>query len=456
VKSGAKKKWHEKLAKLFGMLGSANSGEREAARRAIDAHLAFNKKTWNDLTELLQTGKGGEEEWRDPDEPASPVGDNNAPDIAADRNPFDLVCSILQDYLYFKHSPDFIAVALWTMHTFVFDRFMHTPRLALLSPVNGCGKSTVLDVLAELTLRAEKFDHTTAAAAYRFIDQQRPTLLFDEGDNQELKPGRLLAVLNSGHGRNGRIVLVEKGKPRRLPTFAPAAFAAIWTMPVPLMRRSIVIRMERAPSHVNLKRFDSLSTDQKAHFDALYEVLFQWSRRCELDRDPAMPKRLHNRRADNWRVLLAIADACDRGSLAREAAVAMSRQHEDEDAVIELLTDVRKIFDVRNADRLASVVIVHDLHEIEDAAWSEWRGIRGDQQPRKLSQTNLSSLLRPFHIKPRSIWPLGSRAGDKGRRGYYRHQFEAAWKSYCSDGEDDTATHTSNIRALAPKRARGA
>jgi hypothetical protein len=38
------KKLREKLAKLFGMLGSANAGEHEAARGAIGALLAFNKK----------------------------------------------------------------------------------------------------------------------------------------------------------------------------------------------------------------------------------------------------------------------------------------------------------------------------------------------------------------------------------------------------------------------------
>jgi len=52
------KRFREKLAKIFGMFGSANVSEHEAARRKIDGILALNKKTWNDLTELLQIGKG--------------------------------------------------------------------------------------------------------------------------------------------------------------------------------------------------------------------------------------------------------------------------------------------------------------------------------------------------------------------------------------------------------------
>jgi hypothetical protein len=327
-------KWRDKLRKLHALMGSDNASESEAARRKILEMLAYNKKTWNDLPALLAAG-GGEESLRDPDEPPDPPWSG---DTTTEQNPFDLVCSILQEHLHLKHSPEFIALALWAMHTHVFDRFAHTPRLALLSPVRGCGKTAVLEVLEQLVMRPVRFDHTTAAAAYRIIDGKRPALLFDEFDNQELnKPGPLRAVLNSGHGRKGVKMIVEKGQERRFSTFAPAAFATIGALPLPLMHRSIVIRMERAPHSVRLKRFDSDDESQQAHFGDIYAAIFRWARQVKLDRDPAMPAKLHNRRADNWRVLLAIADACGRGDLARKAALEMSREHQDEDAAVELL-----------------------------------------------------------------------------------------------------------------------
>jgi hypothetical protein len=49
----------DRLAKLFAMLGSDNAGERENARTLIDEILRKNRKSWNDLTELLQTGSNG-------------------------------------------------------------------------------------------------------------------------------------------------------------------------------------------------------------------------------------------------------------------------------------------------------------------------------------------------------------------------------------------------------------
>src|SRR5258708_7728388 len=259
------KKFREKLAKLFGMMGSANAGEREAARCKIDALLAFNKKTWNDLTELLQTGKE-EETWRDPDEaaaPASPIDTSQSGTVNA-NNAFDLLHLTLKDFLYFKKPHELVAVTLWIMHTFVFDKFMIAPRLALLSPVRGCGKTTVLDVLTRTTFKAQKFDHTTPAI-YRLIDRERPTLLFDEVDNLELTtPGPLRSVLNSGHTQQGAIMRFDGGVARRFSTFAPAAFGAIGVLPLPLMDRSIVIHMERAPRAVSLRRFDLKNTEQMA------------------------------------------------------------------------------------------------------------------------------------------------------------------------------------------------
>ena len=39
-------------------------------------------------------------------------------------------------------------IALWILHTYIFDRrlFMHTPRLLVTGPVRGCGKSTLMPV----------------------------------------------------------------------------------------------------------------------------------------------------------------------------------------------------------------------------------------------------------------------------------------------------------------------
>jgi hypothetical protein len=82
---------------------------------------------------------------------------------------------------------------------------------------------------------------------------------------------------------------------------------------------------------------------------------------------------------------------------------------------------------------------------MDDAGWSEWRGIHDDKQPRRLSQGELARLLRLFHIHPRSIRPL-PRTG-RSAKGYHRHQFEAAWRAYCGDA-GGTPAQSRKIKAL--------
>jgi Protein of unknown function (DUF3631) len=206
--------------------------------------------------------------------------------------------------------------------------------------------------------------------------------------------------------------------------------------------------MERAPN-AKLARFDPKTIPrQKADCDTIYRETFEWMRQCQPAFDPPMPPELKNRQADNWRILLAVADACspEWGAAAREAAVALSAG-QDEDLGVQLLSNIRGIFNRHPAtDRLASAIIIADLVDLPDGLWSEWRGPRDDQQPRKLSQSGLALMLAPFRIKPRTIWPPRRGTNDKSLKGYYRNQFEKAWASYCD--QSGTPSQPSNIRYL--------
>ena len=163
-----------------------------------------------------------------------------------------------------------------------------------------------------------------------------------------------------------------------------------------------------------------------------------------------MPPELRNRHADN--LLISIADSFGTywGEAARSAALALTRRYYGEDAGVTLLRDIRDIFDARRVDRLTSVEMVSALNEIEDALWSEWRGIRDDDPPRRLSRVELARLLARFDIRPKSIWPVPRRRQSKSHKGYSRPQFEDAWRSYCSTS--GTAAQPDNIRHLRGAR----
>jgi hypothetical protein len=231
------------------------------------------------------------------------------------------------------------------------------------------------------------------------------------------------------------------------------AVAAIGSASLPLtvLDRSIIVRMMRADGTLAFKRFDDLDEAIAAELDAMRKEIRRWAKRVTLDRDPDLP--LHNRAADNWRPLVAIADACggEWGQRARAAAVAMSRGLQEEDPAVALLSHIRDVFDALGRDRIYSADLVQRLVGMDDAPWSEWRGIRDDQQPRKLTQAELARVLSLFDIRPRSIWPPQRTPQSKSRKGYYRQHFEAAWRSYCGA---DTAGAARRLHLVRGERRR--
>lgn len=80
---------------------------------------------------------------------------------------------------------------------------------------------------------------------------------------------------------------------------------------------------------------------------------------------------------------------------------------------------------------------------MEDSPWPEWRGLKGDRLPRKLTQTELAAVLKAFHITPRTIWPARRQPGDKSARGYLRDDFVPVWAAYCDPA--DTSAQSSEI-----------
>ena len=169
-------KLRDKLRKLFALMGSENTAEREAARAKIVELLGKNKKTWNDLTEFLATGNA--KGWHD-DEPAAVRGGKAAP------APLQLINHILERHLHLTDAQR-VAMTLWIAHTFKYHEFSVTPRLALISPVRGCGKTTALSIIKALSFNASKLDSITAAVLFRIIDRARACVLLDEVDNLDL------------------------------------------------------------------------------------------------------------------------------------------------------------------------------------------------------------------------------------------------------------------------------
>jgi hypothetical protein len=126
--------------------------------------------------------------------------------------------------------------------------------------------------------------------------------------------------------------------------------------------------------------------------------------------DPDVPAGLHDRAADNWRPLLAIADVAGGNwpTRARQAIEAIEAiDTDDEDLSCLLLRDLRDLFAACKADRLPSADICKALAAVEDRPWPTL--CRGNP----ITPHRLARMLAVYGIVAGSI-----RIGDKTPKGY--------------------------------------
>ena len=319
----------------------------------------------------------------------------------------------------------FNAVALWIVYTHAFDVFDVSPLLAITSPDKRCGKSTLLNLLSALVPRPLSMSNITSSALFRTVEKYSPTLLIDEADSFLTNNEELRGILNSGHRKTSAYVIRTTGdnyEPQMFATWCPKAIALIGALPGTIEDRAIIIRLQRKRPTEKQER---LRFDRLGEFEPLRSRAARWAtdlieQVCAAD--PDIPPEIMNDRArDNWRPLIAIADAAggDWPRLARDTARAMAVEAPDsESAGTLLLGDLNLLFK-DDIDRLTSDEIIQALNEMESRPWAEWR--RGNP----LTKVGLSHLLRPFGIKPQK-W----REGNNTLRGYLRSDFDDAFARY--------------------------
>jgi hypothetical protein len=320
------------------------------------------------------------------------------------------------------------ALTLWAVYAHSFQSFFYSPRLALLSPEMRCGKTTALRVLQALTPKSLLAANISTAAVFRTIEVARPTLIIDEADTFLRDNEELRGIINSGHSKDGVTVRVcgEDNEPRQFSTWSPIAIAAIGKLPGTIADRSICIPMRRRKADVTVER---LRLDKNNPFQNLNQKLARWcldNGSTLSDRDnPAVPKQLGDRAADNWRPLLTIAElvGADWPSLAQEAAAALAvaGENDAESARIMLLSDIRELFYFREGDRLSSDDIVEHLVTLQDRPWPEWKS------GKPISKPQLARQLSHFKINSGTV-RFGS--GRSTAKGYYRKDFEDAFDRY--------------------------
>ncbi len=334
------------------------------------------------------------------------------------------------------------AVTLWVAATHIQPALQHAPRLAVVGPTKGCGKSRVLDVLHETVQQPMMTVNTSPAVIFRVIGKNPPTLLVDEadtifgpkaGDKEDLR-----GLLNAGHQRNRPAWRISgpEHKPTAYPTFAMAALAGIGDLPDTIMDRAVVLRMQKRKPGQKVAQFRSRYSVPE--LNALRDRLTAWLtplRGTAGRMVPTMP--VQDRAADTWEPLVIVADLAGGHwpASARAACVAMTRfeavQDEQTNLKTRLLRDIHRVFEAHgNPEALSSLDLVTTLLQDPDAPWAE-HGTNG------LNAYHLGKLLRDFDIRPANY------RFDQGRqaKGYARNRFLDSWARHCPDLTEAARTH---------------
>jgi len=354
----------------------------------------------------------------------------------------DQLVAFLRQFLVLT-VPEYIVIALWVVHTHCMSAAETTPYLNLQSAEKQSGKTRGLEVLELLVDKPWATGRVTAAALVRKTASVHPTLLLDECDAAFAGPEEysemLRAILNSGYRRGGKATTcvgagVDIGT-RDFDVFCPKAIAGIGKLPETVADRSIPIRFKRKSPTEKVSRFRRRLVEDDAK--QIRERLVSWARENwkRLAICPQLPDELTDRQQDMAEPLLAIADRASgewpQNARAALLAIFTGVAAEDDSIRVQLLYDIRKVFDAKKADKLPSGELADALSEMEDASWFEY------QRGHKLSPTKMAQLLKPLEIRPRTI-----RTESGTPKGYMRQDFEDSWNRYCRVSPDGATAET--------------
>jgi hypothetical protein len=172
------------------------------------------------------------------------------------------------------------------------------------------------------------------------------------------------------------------------------------------------------------------------------------------DADPTIPESIFNRAADNWRPLLAVADAIGGEWPEKARTIATGAVSEadagDTDVKLAVLADIKAIFDEgifvkertqgdKTVRSIHSDTLVKALVEIEGTRWAEYN------HGKSLTQTGLSHLLSDYGPKPYQM-----RIGGVSKKGYDVADFDDAFASYLVSSLPSTP-----VQSETPKQSSG-
>lgn len=317
------------------------------------------------------------------------------------------------------------AASLWIVMTWFIDTVQVAPLAVITAPEKRCGKTQLLDIIGKLSYRPMFASSITPSALFRSIEMWQPTLLIDEADAFLKDNEDMRGLLNAGHTRTGAYTIRTVGDdhtPKRFNVWGAKAIAGIGHLADTVMDRSITLELRRK---LDCEQVDRIRHAEPGLFETLCRKLCRFAednREIIRNARPVLPDELNDRAQDNWEPLLSIADTAGGvwPDMARMAALKISRDDQNNQSIgVELLSDIKEIFDEKNATKLFTSDLIAALCKDSEKPWDTYN--RG----KPVSPRQLSNRLKEYGIKSKDI-----RIGYENKKGFEKSQFEDAFNRY--------------------------
>jgi hypothetical protein len=344
------------------------------------------------------------------------------------------------------------ALAVWVLHTYVFEMRDTVAYVAIESPEKRCGKTTLLSVMASMACKPLIASNITVGALFRSVHTCSPTLFIDEADTFMAGNSTMRGIINSGNTRRTAYVLRLSGSrqsyrqitlpdsPPAVPNndtglkkyscWCPKVIAMIGQVPDTIADRSIVVKMARKLTTETCAPLSELDTaDIKARCVRFASDMAQSIAQAPKIRGEG----LNDRAADTFDPLFVITRLAGDGweQKLHEAALALSSTVDIENSGATLIMDVLSLFGETGSEKMFSRDIVTLLRN---------SGLKSETlKYSSINEYHISKTLRQYGIRPVNI-----RIGSQVHRGYLAADFTAAVIRYVS--EADREKHLQELR----------
>lgn len=320
------------------------------------------------------------------------------------------------------------------------------PHVAITSPEMECGKTRLLKALGTIVPRPRAVTNMSSAVLYRLIEKERCTVLLDESGNLKRlgceNSEMFREMLNAGIEKDAKAMRCGgKDKdftPQEFSIYSPKVFALIGDLDGVLASRCLPMRLKRKTDADRVLRFRLREVKERG--GKIHDAMAEWAvnnrERIEKVYSRLEPLDIKDdRMADLLMPLQAVLSMAGLPTDLLEEYVRLvderNREQEMQSLGVRLLIACRFVF--RQEEFLRTETLISLLCQRTEEPWNRLN----NGQP--ITPEKLSSLLRPYDIKPRLSL-------DRTCRGYYADAFRDAWKSY-------TPGNPSNLSDLSARPA---